>query len=387
MPALDANIAAFAGILRRMGLPIGTGKVALALTALESIDIGRRDDVFAALACVFVERHGHRALFAAAFDRFWRAPKTARADIPDILNFETVPPEPRRVTEAFASSASAPRQVMMEPDAQARWSGAEQLRARDFETMSTAEAAEAIKLMATLRLPVPLTTTRRFRPSAHGARIDMRATLRAMMRTGAMELHKRVRRERRPPLVVLCDISGSMGSYARMLLHFLHAIANSRHDTHRTHTFLFGTRLTNVTRELALRDPDAAIARVAGAVKDWSGGTRIGEVLRTFNRFWARRVLGQGAVVLLITDGLDRDAGEGLGVEMERLHRSCRRLIWLNPLLRYAGFAPKSSGVRAMLPHVDDFRPVHNLDSLAELMTALQSPPRRMDLNDRLRSA
>ncbi len=381
MSSLAANTIAFARILRRIGLPIGTGKVALALDALDAVDISRRADVFAALQAVFVERYAHRELFALAFERFWQAPKPEQIDLDQFLKPELKPPPgtpvPRRVTEAFAKPQATPPRLMMDAEAQASWSGAEQLRARDFETMSSAEAAEAITLMATLRLPVPLTATRRFKPAAHGSRIDMRATLRAMMRTGTMALRMRARRERRPPLVVLCDISGSMGSYARMLLHFLHAIANTRHDPSRTHVFLFGTRLTNVTRELALRDPDVAIARVAGAVKDWSGGTRIGEVLRTFNRFWARRVLGQGAVVLLITDGLDRDAGEGLGVEMERLHRSCRRLIWLNPLLRYAGFEPKSSGVRAMLPHVDDFRPVHNLDSLAELIKALGEKPVR----------
>ncbi|MHB1204952.1 MAG: vWA domain-containing protein [Rhodospirillaceae bacterium] len=373
---LAANIVQFARILRRIGLPVGPGKVALALEALNAIDISHKEDVFAALHAVFVERHTHRELFAFAFERFWRAPKIEQISLDEFLKpelkREPARPEPRRVTDAFAKPQGEIRPVM-EAEIQASWSSSEQLRAQDFETMSAAEAAEAKRLMAALRLPVPALPTRRFKPASTG-RIDMRATLRAMMRTGVIALRKRRRRERRPPLVVLCDISGSMGAYARMLLHFLHSLAN---DSARVHVFLFGTRLTNVTRELALRDPDAAIARVSGAVKDWSGGTRIGEVLRTFNRFWARRVLGQGAVVLLITDGLDRDAGEGLGVEMERLHRSCRRLIWLNPLLRYAGFEPKSAGVKAMLPHVDDFRPVHNLDSLAALVAALSEDARK----------
>ena len=378
MPALAANVMRFARILRRVGLPIGPAKIAAALEALQAIDISRREDVLAALQTVFVERHAHLALFAVAFERFWRAPKIEQISPDQALTLALKPDpgasEPRRIADAFATPQIAPH-ITMEAEAQARWSAAEQLRAQDFETMTAAEAADAIKLMATLRLPVPTVATRRFTPSASGHRIDMRATLRAMMRTGALDLHKRRRRERRPPLVVLCDISGSMGPYARMLLHFLHVLANTRGDASRTHTFLFGTRLTNITRALALRDPDAAIARVAGTVQDWSGGTRIGEVLKTFNRFWARRVLGQGAVVLLITDGLDRDAGEGLAVEMEHLHRACRRLIWLNPLLRYAGFEPKSAGVRAMLPHVDDFRPVHNLDSLADLVKALGEKP------------
>jgi hypothetical protein len=159
-----------------------------------------------------------------------------------------------------------------------------------------------------------------------------------------------------------------MSRYSRMLLHFLHALTN---DRDRVHTFLFGTRLTSITRHLRQRDVDVALDRVANAVEDWSGGTRIGASLADFNRHWSRRVLGQGAILLFISDGLDRDAGEGLAQEMERLHKSCRRLIWLNPLLRYEGFEPKSLGMRAILPHVDDFRTVHNLESLTQLAEAL----------------
>ena len=188
----------------------------------------------------------------------------------------------------------------------------------------------------------------------------------------ALPLMRRQRRVRPPPLVVLCDVSGSMGQYSRMLLHFLHALTN---DRDRVQVFLFGTRLTNVTRQLRFRDPDEALAKVAEAVQDWDGGTRIGPCLAAFNRDWARRVLAQGAVVLLITDGLDRAGAEGLTQEMERLHKSCRRLIWLNPLLRYEGYAPKSQGARAMLPQVDEFRSVHNLASLSELAEALSQAP------------
>jgi uncharacterized protein with von Willebrand factor type A (vWA) domain len=174
---------------------------------------------------------------------------------------------------------------------------------------------------------------------------------------------------------MLCDISGSMSRYSRMFLHFMHAITN---DRDRVSTFVFGTRLTNITRHLRQKDVDVALAKVADAVEDWSGGTRIGLSLADFNINWSRRVLGQGAVVILISDGLDRDAGEGLPKEIERLHKSCRRLIWLNPLLRYEGFEPKSRGVRAMLPHVDDFRTVHNLNSLEDLAAALgHEQPRR----------
>jgi hypothetical protein len=204
--------------------------------------------------------------------------------------------------------------------------------------------------------------------------------LRASLRQGGEILDVAASRRvtRPPPLVVLCDISGSMGRYSQILLHFLHAVAN---DRDRVHTFLFGTRLTNVTRPLRHRDAEVAFQLVSHLVPDWSGGTRIGEALGTFNRRWAKRVLGQGAVVLLVTDGLDRDGAPGLAETMERLHKSCSRLVWLNPLLRWDGFAPKSQGIRAMLPHVDEFRPVHNLASLRALVQSLSRPasPREMD--------
>ena len=203
----------------------------------------------------------------------------------------------------------------------------------------------------------------------------MRATLRAALRSGGLiELKRKSRRRRPPPLVVLCDISGSMSRYSRVFLHFMHSITN---DRDRVFTFVFGTRLTNITRYLRYRDVDLALDRVAEAVIDWSGGTRIGHSVAEFNQLWSRRVLGQGAVVLLITDGLDRDAGTGLAHEMDRLHRSCRRLIWLNPLLRYEGFEPRSLGMKAMLPYVDEFRPVHNLESLETLVDVISAAAQR----------
>jgi uncharacterized protein with von Willebrand factor type A (vWA) domain len=174
-----------------------------------------------------------------------------------------------------------------------------------------------------------------------------------------------------PPLVILCDISGSMSRYAQILLHFAHSVANDRSQVS---VFLFGTRLSNVTRQLRDRDPEVAFQMIADIVPDWSGGTRIGEALENFNRKWSRRVLGQGAVVLLVTDGLDRDGAQGLEENISRLHRSCRRLIWLNPLLRWEGFSPKTQGAKVMLPHVDEFRPVHNLASLQSLIATLSAP-------------
>ncbi len=382
MTALAANVMQFARILRRAGLAVGPGKVIAALEALQAINIADREVVFYALHAVLVERHAQSELFRLAFERFWRANSGAAQTLsledaakPELKN-PLAKPLIRRIDEAFAlrrpkGESELPDEM---PDTIASWSAAERLRTQDFESMSAGEMAEAKRLMATLHLPIPDVLTRRYRPSPLGRRVDARATLRAMVRVGGLIALQRKRRiVRHPPLVVLCDISGSMAAYARMLLHFLHAVTN---DRDRVHVFLFGTRLTNVTREMAHRDPDEALARVTTSVKDWSGGTRIGQTLGEFNRLWSRRVLGQGALVLLISDGLDRDGGSGLAVEMQRLHRSCRRLIWLNPLLRYAAFEPKSAGIRAMLPHVDDFRPVHNLDSLAALIAALSTPPK-----------
>ena len=238
-------------------------------------------------------------------------------------------------------------------------------------------------MLARLKLPLPEVPVRRTRAAPHGHRIDLRATLRGM--TGAAgavaPLAFRARVRRTPPLVVLCDISGSMDRYARMLLHFLHAITN---DQHRVHTLVFGTRLTNITRHLKHRDVDVALSRVTQSVQDWAGGTRIGACLEEFNHRWSRRLLGQNAVVLLISDGLDADSGEGLEFEVERLAKSCARLVWLNPLLRYPGFEARPAGIRAMLPHVDDFIPVHNLASLSALTTALSRPASRGSENSRL---
>ena len=236
--------------------------------------------------------------------------------------------------------------------------------------MSDDELAAAKRVIARMRPLLARIATRRYRPGDHGSRIDVRASLRAALRSGANTIPLRLKtpRLKAPPLVVLCDISGSMSRYTRIFLHFLHALGRG-HD--RVHVFVFGTRLTNVTRLMRGRDADAAVARVGAAVEDWDGGTRIGRCLRDFNRRWSRRVLGQGAVVILISDGLDRDAAFGLEAEVERLHKSCRRLIWLNPLLRYREFEPISLGIRAILPHVDEFRPVHDLASLEHLVAVL----------------
>jgi len=386
---LAANLMHFARALRAAGLPVGPGKVLQALEAVEAVGLGNRRDFYWALHAVFVNRRDQRPVFDQAFHVFWRNPDLLKRMIGMMLPGLRAPPTDernelsRRVAEALrgpgaaAEDEAAPEKTEVEVDAAFTVSDRELLQAKDFEKMSSEELAEARLLMVRLTPPTLEAATRRYRPDPAGPRIDPRATLRRMLRTGGdvAELVRSRRRTRPPPLVVLCDISGSMGRYSRMLLHFLHALSN---DRDRVYSFVFGTRLTHITRHLRHRDVDVALDAVSAAVPDWSGGTRIGATLHEFNRVWARRVLGQGAVVLLITDGLDRDSGDGLSREAERLHKSCRRLIWLNPLLRWEGFAPKSSGVRALLPHVDDFRPVHNLNSLADLARALdRTGPRR----------
>ncbi|MBM3384450.1 MAG: VWA domain-containing protein, partial [Betaproteobacteria bacterium] len=271
------------------------------------------------------------------------------------------------------------QEQQVELDARLTFSTREVLQRMDFDTMSAAELAQAKKMLAQLRLPLPLVRTRRLEAAPRGARMDLRATLRQSLREGGglIPLVRAAPSEIHPPLVVLCDISGSMNPYARMFLHFLHALTN---DRDRVSVFVFGTRLTNITRQLRHRDVDIAMARVADAIKDWSGGTRIGACLREFNWRWGRRVLGQNACLLLVSDGLDREAGEGLGEEMQRMHKSCNQLIWLNPLLRYDQFEARPAGVRAMLPHVDRFLPVHNLKSLIDLAHALARPePRHLE--------
>lgn len=385
---LAINLMHFARALRAAGLPVGPGKLLQAVEAVEAVGIGNRADFYWALHAVFVNRRDQREVFDQAFHVFWRNPDilkrmmglmlpTIRTESPDAQE-----PLSRRVADALrgtAPEAEGPEKSEVEVDAAFTVSAQERLQEKDFEKMSAAEMAEAKRMLARIALPIAEVTTRRHRPDPQGPRVDPRATLRRMLRSGGdlADLARRSRRTRPPPLVVLCDISGSMTRYSRMLLHFMHAVSN---DRDRVHSFVFGTRLTNITRHLRHKDVDVALDAVSAAVADWSGGTRIGTALHAFNRTWARRVLGQGAVVLLITDGLDRDAGEGLAVEAERLHKSCRRLVWLNPLLRWEGFAPKSSGIRALLPHVDDFRPVHNLNSLAGLADALnRDGPRRAE--------
>jgi uncharacterized protein with von Willebrand factor type A (vWA) domain len=382
-PTLAANVMHFARLLRRAGLPVGPAETLAAQQALSLIDLGSRTESRTALRTAMIHRHEHREVFDQAFNLFWRDPTAAEQAVAMALleaqkekKQDRAPPGSRRVAEAMAQPRDPRPRPDDEPpvmDAVLTVSDRERLQRMDFEAMSADEIAEAKREIRRLVLPLDLRRTRRLRPDPLGPVTDLRRTIRNSLRQGGEILTIARNRQvtRPPPLVVLCDISGSMGRYAQILLHFLHAVTN---DRDRVHVFLFGTRLSNVTRQLRHRDPEAAFQMVSHVVPDWSGGTRIGEALDIFNRLWARRVLGQGAIVLLITDGLDRDGAKGLAENMDRLHRSCRRLIWLNPLLRWAGFEPKSQGIRAMLPHVDDFRPVHNLASLRALVDLLSRP-------------
>jgi uncharacterized protein len=370
------NIVGFARALRAAGIPVGPGAVIDALNALQLIDIGGRGDVFATLQAIFVKRHEHALIFAQAFDLFFRAAEDWKqmldsVPLPDQPK-KKPPPASRRVQEAFAQTQTteAPRAEAQE--ARLAVSDKEILQKKDFAQMTAAEIAQVTRAIAAMKLPQAELRTRRYRPDARGLRLDMRRTLRASLRTGGdiIDIRKLGRIDKPAPIVALLDISGSMSEYTRLFLHFLHAITDARK---RVSVFLFGTRLTNVTRSLRARDPDEALASCSSAVEDWAGGTRIATSLHTFNKLWGRRLLGQGAIVLLISDGLEREADARLAFEMDRLHRSCRRLIWLNPLLRYGGFEPKAQGVKMMLPHVDEFRPVHNLSSIEGLIEALSS--------------
>lgn len=382
---LAENVMHFARILRGAGLRVGPSRVIDCMQAIELAGTSRRDDFYWTMSAIFLSREEQRPIFDQAFQIFWRDPKILEKMMQALLpkTYGKVGPDEKEQSQRLTDSLfNQPKreeeeneEQKVELDAKLTFSSKEVLQRMDFDTMSAAELAEAKKMLAQLRLPLPEIRTRRHAPHARGARVDLRATLRASLREGGalIPLVRTAPKTLHPPLVVLCDISGSMNPYARMFLHFLHAITN---DRDRVSVFVFGTRLTNVTRQLKHRDVDVAMTRVADAIKDWSGGTRIGTCLREFNWRWARRVLGQNACLLLVSDGLDREAGDGLAEEMERLHMATRHLIWMNPLLRYEKFEAKPAGVRAMLPYVDRFLPVHNLKSLIDLARVLGEPVR-----------
>ena len=373
------NIVHFARTLRKAGMPAGPATVVDAVRAVEIAGISSREDLYWTLHAVFVRKREHRVLFDEAFRIYWQSRGLVEkmlAILSPVAPPRGAPEKPKagqtRVSQAFQAAqdrASEETRPQVEVDAKFTVSGKELLQTKDFAQMTVDEIAAAKQALRELAIPLDKIRQRRLKPASRG-RIDPRRTLRASMRAGGdiIDLKYRRAHEKRPPLVALCDISGSMSQYTRLLLHFLHAMTEERRDVH---TFLFGTRLTNVTRQLRMKDPDEALEACSDGVDDWSGGTRIATALREFNRVWSRRVLSGSPTVLLITDGLERDTDEDLEREMDRLHRSCRRLIWLNPLLRFDGFQAKAKGIRAMLPHVDEFRAAHSLDAVADLVKAL----------------
>ncbi|SHE70379.1 hypothetical protein SAMN05444279_106151 [Ruegeria intermedia] len=391
-PKLAQNITHFARALRKAGLPIGPGRVVDAIRAVQAAGFTRKQDFYWTLHACFVNRPEHRTVFAQIFRLYWRDPRYLEHMMSMMLPAIRGVQEERmaeagekRAAEALLDGverdepkgAEQEGESEIEIDATQTASSEERLRSLDFEQMSTAETAQAKRILARLQLPVDPIASRRGQASHLGQRIDRARTLRAAMRQGGeMRQIALVKpKPRWPNLIALCDISGSMSQYSRIILHFLHTVSNAKGaGWAKVHAFTFGTRLTNITRHLHQRDVDAALAAAGAEAQDWEGGTRIGECLHQFNRDWSRRVMGQGAVVLLITDGLERGDPDLLEKEIERLHLSARRLIWLNPLLRWDGFAPKAQGVATMLPHVDSFRAGHSIASLEDLAAVISRP-------------
>lgn len=385
---LADNLMHFARVLRQAGMPVGTDRIELSLQALQVAGLESRRDFKATLAACLLDRAEHRALFDQAFHIFWRDPDLLGRAMAMLLpqaqakSGRPPPPENRRLAQALFPHAppswpNKPPEQQLDIEAQFSFSPSELLRQRDFETMSHDEWAQAKQLLAQITPFFELRPTRRWVAKPLG-RIDWRASLRAQGRHETAALARQQRRQRVPPLILLADISGSMSRYSRMLLHFAHGLANPRDKRHapRVSNFVFGTRLTPITRLLQQRDADLAVGAVSQRVADWSGGTRISACLHDFNRHWARRVLSSDATVLLVTDGLEQGSAAdpdclALAFEAQRLRLSCRRLIWLNPLLRFDGFEPRAAGVRALLPEVSRHLPVHNLASLEELAAVL----------------
>jgi len=376
--SIAANVVHFVRLLRRAGLAVGPGDAIDAQRAVAAIDALRREQFYAALHAVLVRRRADHELFDEAFRLFWRDPMGAESALALLLPRMTTPTSrtiSRRVSEAWREPRpSEPREASAPPrvDTFLAYSADEVLRRRDFDEMSADELARARQIVARLAATLPTIATRRTLASPRGRRIDAARTVREALRHRGelVRLHRRRRRERPLEVVALLDISGSMGRYSEIVLRFLHVLHAQRGAGH---VFTFATHLTNVTRTLRHRDIDRALARLGDEVTDWSSGTRLGTCLREFNLMWSRRVLAPGAIVLLVTDGLDREHGDLLRIEAARLRLSCRRLIWLNPLLRYAGFEPRAAGVRALLPNVDEHRPVHDLRSLEDLAGALKN--------------
>lgn len=390
---LADNVLHFSRVLRAAGIPLGTDRTLLALEALQNTHLASRDEFHATLRCCLIDRKEHLPLFDQAFAAFWRDPdllgRLLRLRLPQMTS--RVQPAAQKANQRLAGALAAGARDAVAREAVEReapplqvahefaWSDRERLRKVDFDSMTSSEWRAARKLVARLDPVLPQQRSRRLKSAARGA-VNMRLALRGSARcAGELPTLPRSRPQSRPaPLVLLIDISGSMSRYSRMLLHFSQALCSGAGAARsRIHVFVFGTRLTEVTRRVAARDPDDALEAVVRGVDDWAGGTRIAHAIGEFNRHWLKRTGGTRATVLLVTDGLDHAAFDRLAAEMRHLHLGCRRLLWLNPLLRYAGFEARARGVRAMLPHVDRLLPMHNvtaLESLASLLGARVRP-------------
>jgi uncharacterized protein with von Willebrand factor type A (vWA) domain len=373
VPALLDNILIFSRVLRRAGIEVHPGRVADLVQALRYVDMASRDDVYQSCRALLVHRYDQLAIFDVAFAAFWRVHHDAireamRAKSAAESNLSVIEIENLLVTERTEDPSG---RAIPESGQVKVWSDRQGLATRDFAAFTAEELARARSALSQLVWTPGQRRTRRW-VSGRGPRIDLRRALARSLRTGGdvVTLPRRRRRLRPRPLVLLCDVSGSMEHYSRMLLHFAHALTR-RHR--RVETFLFSTTLTRVTRQLQARGADAALAAVSAAVTDWSGGTRIGAVLREFHQRWGRRVLNGGPVVLLVSDGWDRGDPAELRESIARLQRSCHRLIWLNPLIGTAGYAPLTRGLQAALPFVDDFLPARTLNNLSELALHLNA--------------
>ena len=387
-PKLDQNILLFVRLLRAIGMKVGPASVVDAVEAAQLIGLDDKSIFFHGLSSCLVKTPQDRDLFKQAFFLFWQNPKFQERMrdllIPQFKNPYDTEEESfsQRLEDALGRSDIPDLQSekeTIEIDASGTVSDVELFQQKDFRMMTKEEIETAIKAIQSLRLHLPKKPSRRFMASSHQSTVDMRRSLRLAPKTfgAVLPRFKESRLEDRP-IVVLLDISGSMDHYTRMMLHFMHTLT-AQHQ--KVTSFIFGTHLTNITRQLKTRDIDDALKSVADSAEDWSGGTRISKNIESFNKEWSRRVLSGHPIVLLISDGLEKFHDDSLSFEMERLQKSCKSLIWLNPLLRFEDFSPKSISIRRMLEHVDAFLPIHSLSSMTELANSLSTLTQSTDPN------
>ncbi len=400
---LTYRLVEFGRILWEVGIDVGPRQMLDLAETLNYIDITNKEDFYNTLKCSLLVRHEQEMIFDQMYLYYWymRDQQNKKTEQPtgaakrDERQMRLPPSERKRMAEHMNNATEQRRDLRQEVRQTERrhrqddrldrededddstpqgtaYSALEMLRKKDFESFTWDEVQEAKKLMADMRWNLGMRPTHRKRPARHGSYPDMRRIVRRNLKYGAelIELTWRETKRKPRPLVIICDISGSMSLYSRLLLHFIHTISNGLMNVE---TFVFGTRLTRITRQLKKRDVDDAVRDVSKSVQDWSGGTRIGDAIHFFNHKWAKRVLGRGAVVLVISDGWDRGDAGVLEVEMDRLQHSCHRLIWLNPLLGSPDYRPLTIGMKTALPYIDNFLPVHNLDSLISLGNLLQA--------------